>query len=118
MNFSAGTRTLLAADSPGIAFGGNWNNVANGSGSGIALNDHSGTATAARLTFSSTGANPGMPTPATSNAALNRLYAGALWGDNTTREISVTVTNVPYNFYDVYVYTYGGGPGTLSISNG
>ena len=48
------------------------------------------------------------------------LYHGGVYGDNATREVSITISNIPYAKYDAYVYASQDTTNTktLSISNG
>lgn len=118
VNFSAGSHTLAADARPGIIPSNNWNNVAGGSGSDVALLDSRGLASPARLSFNAAGSYNGFSGLSTPNAATNTLYRGGLYGTSLT-EVSFTVTSVPYSNYDVYVYADGYPTlNTLSISNG
>ena len=105
INFSATTHTLAAADQPGIVPGANWNNIAGGSASNVALNNNSGTASGALLTINGGSPFAGYSVPSTANAATNTLYRGGLGGSNTgAGEVSISLTNIPFAVYDVYVF--------------
>ncbi len=120
INFTAGGYRLAPTDLPGVVPGANWNNVIGASGSGVVLQDNTGTPTTARLTFNSTGAYDAFSAPKTPSAATNVLYQGGVYGDNATREVSITISNIPYAKYDAYVYASQDTTNTktLSISNG
>lgn len=82
----------------------NYNNVtASSSATAIALNDDSGTASGATFTFSS-GGNfaAGNATPVGGD---EKLYRGYIFGDS-----SVTLSNIPYAHYDLYIYGMNDGP--------
>lgn len=119
VNFDAGVAPLAATDQPGIAPGANWNNVGGSSGSGIGLQDNAGAATTALLTFSSAGAS-GFTATATANAATNTLYSAGLFGEGFGSEVEITVTDIPYAFYNVFVYASADSDqtNTLSITDG
>jgi hypothetical protein len=120
VNFTGGGAPLAATDQPGVVAGANWNNEIGGSGSNLVLNDSTGAATTALLQYSATGPYAGFTGTSTGNAATNRMYSGGLFGDNTRSEVSVSVSNIPYASYEVFVYasadTTAGN--TLSITNG
>lgn len=120
VNFSAGSFAVSSNDQPGIVGGRNWNNIAGGNGSNLVLNDSAGTATTARLTFSAAGAYNGFSTLATSNPATNTMRRGGLYGSNESGEVAVTITNIPFSYYDVYVYASAdhANTSTLSLSDG
>ena len=111
-NFTAGAHLLGATDQPGVVAGANWNNVV-GSGLNIVgttvsnLLDASGATTTAYLKVNSGYGYDGTPPPTTANLATRTLYSGCLYGlgDGTSNaQFSVTLGNIPYASYDVYVY--------------
>lgn len=76
----------------------NWNSTSTASGSGKALVDNSGKATGATLTWSSStvwGNGDGNASP--DRILLNRYL------DDGSGGIRITVSNVPYSMYDVYL---------------
>ncbi len=106
VNFTGGSsnNALASTDQPGVVAGANWNNVGNATGSNLVLNNSLGQATTINLTWGSSTGRPlqyaGFDTPATANTATNKLYTGGIDGDHTF----VTLTNITYSSYDVYVY--------------
>ncbi len=123
INFGAttGTKSMTATDQPGVIAGANWNNFSASSGSLLSLIDSTGSASTAKLTFNSAGVYPGPAITNTSNAATNKMYSGCLVGDNVVSEISISVTNIPFALYDVYVYStldFGQPGDEISISDG
>lgn len=104
VNFDSGSHAVQATDAPGLVAGANWNNVSGSSGSGIVLRDDAAAATAASLSFSAGFSYAGFGVPATANSGTNTMYRAGIGGANAAAEASVTVTNIPYAVYDVYVY--------------
>lgn len=108
INFTGGTdgtgHPVAASDQPGIVPGANWNNEDGSSGSGLTLNDSTGTSTTALLTFSATSAYGLFTGVSTPNSGTNTMYLGGLVGNHDFSEVSITVTGIPYGSYDVYVY--------------
>jgi hypothetical protein len=86
----------------------------------VALLENSATPTTARLTFSSTGDFDGFTGTSTPNVATSVLYQGGVFGNNLLGEVHITLTNIPYSKYDVYVYASADTfvTNTLSITNG
>lgn len=120
INFSAGGHLLAPTDQPGIVAGANWNNPIGSTGTNVVLNNSTGAATSARLTFNSQGAYDGHAALNTPNAATSVLYQGSLFGDSIGFENTITLTNIPYDRYDVYAYASQDTTDTskLSITNG
>ena len=120
INFTGGLRQLAATDQPGIVAGANWNNAIGSTGTNVALHNSTGAATTARLTFNSQGSFDGSNALQTPNAATNLLYRGSVFGDSAGVEDTITLTNIPYALYDVYVYASQDttATNTLSLSNG
>ena len=104
INFTAGPNSLGPTDEPGILPAPNWNNL--GIGENVPLQDDRGTLTTALYTFvSGAGVYDLFDTPMTANPATNVLYSGGLFGSNVGGgEITISITNIPYAFYDVIVY--------------
>jgi hypothetical protein len=121
VNFSgSGSNIIAPSGSPGIVPAINWNNIAGASGTNITLNDDTATATTTQLTFNSTVFFDGFQPTNTSNAATNTLYRSGIVGDNATREVSISLSGIPYSSYDLYVFASADTTATnqLSISNG
>lgn len=141
VNFSGISQNVAPADQPGIAPGANWNNLTpcrynEGFGgchfaiTGVgtaSLRDNSGALTSATIQYRSAYTWSSWPQPNTPNTATNLMYVGGLAADPTCcggpyyGEASITVTNVPYAAYDVYVYSgppEGPGDVPVSITNG
>ena len=119
INFGDGGFVMAAADEPGVVTGANWNNAVGGSGF-MLLNDNAGNATTADVSWSAAGAFDVFGTPATGNSATNAMYSGGLFGDSNTSEVFVTISNISYLNYAVYVYASSdeANDGPMSISNG
>ena len=120
INFTGNVWFLQPTDQPGVVAGANWNNVSGASGANVNLHDSTGSSTAALLTFTSTGNFGAFLVPRTPNVATNMLYSGGLVGNDTISEVTVSLTDIPYATYDVYVYASQEGPLTniLSITDG
>lgn len=100
VNFTAGAWPLRRRSAAGAV----WNNIENASGTAVPLRDSAGNATTARLTFASASSYAEFGAPKTLNAAINRLYRGGLVGNDTIREVQVSITDIPYPLYDVFVF--------------
>lgn len=123
VNFTNGANTLAPATAAGVIPAVNFNNVSGGSGAGVGLTDDTGAATTALLTFTSGGSFDAFSTPNSGLAGTDTLYTGGLFGDGTGgpgSEVSLTVTNIPYASYTLYVYASSDSTATneLSISDG
>jgi len=93
-----------AAELAGFVPQANWNNITGQAGAGISLLDQNGIATTATLA-SWTSANT-WNTAIADTAGNNRMMKGYLDTGNTSHTM-VTVSGIPYAFYDVYIYTDG-----------
>jgi hypothetical protein len=104
INFTGGSQVLAPTDEPGILPAPNWNNL--GIGEDVLLQDDRGTLTTAVYTLvSAAGVYDLFHTPMTANPATNVLYSGGLFGSNVGGgEVTISITNIPYAFYDVIVY--------------
>ncbi|HLH18011.1 MAG TPA: hypothetical protein VKX45_12355 [Bryobacteraceae bacterium] len=121
VNFTNGGILMQPTDQPGVVPGADWNNVIGGSGTGIALHDSTGAATTATISFTAAGVYGGFSHPSTTNSATNLMYADGLYGDPSGGgEVQITLSNIPYAEYDVYVYASQDGSQTnvLSITDG
>ena len=95
---------LSPTDQPGIAPGANWNNAPGGYGTGLSLQDYNAAPTTALLAWNAKGAYDAFGIPNTGNAARDLMYSVGLFGNPFPLEVSITVTNIPYALYNVYVY--------------
>lgn len=120
INFTGNVWFLQPTDQPGVVAGANWNNVSGASGTKVHLQDALGASTNSQLSFVSTAPWAAFLATRTPNAATNLLYSGGLVGNDTISEVKVSITGIPYDSYDVYVYASQEGPltNTLSISDG
>ena len=92
--------TVDAGESTGVVAQTNWNNAQGGSGNIANLTGSNGAATGASLTYASNNTwGRDLPQSATNDLLSDYLDAG------TGVPATVTVSNVPYALYDVYVYT-------------
>ena len=104
-----GTKTALSSTQvAGVVQQDNWNTFS-ASATGTALNDDTGTATTATLTFSPNqsyfGGNLNDGVPGDAILTSGEIYNG--WpnsGSGAYQGTSITVSNIPYARYDVYVY--------------
>ncbi len=113
LNFGAVdvSRTLSFNEAAGAVYAyPNWNNFSANTGSALALKDHSGFTTPARLSFASDGTRSGsFASNADTSSANGKLMRGGLARDfdiepAASPNPSATVTAIPYASYDVYVY--------------
>ena len=127
VNFTAGSYPLAAGDSAGVVAAINWNNVignpsAPSSGSNIVLNDSTGLATTALLTYSAATSYDSPANVTGGSPATNTLFSGSLNGSDVgLGEVTITVTNIPYASYAVYAYGFGAdasGQNVLSLTDG
>ena len=92
-----GPISMAPTDSAGVIPQTNYNNETGGSGGPFVLNDSTGTPTTAMLTFCGSGTySVGQTNPVGGDQELND---GFVYGSTT-----ISVTNIPYADYDVYVY--------------
>lgn len=106
---STGASSLSAGDIAGVVPAGNWNNApqANANNhSDFALTDDSGAATSATAAWSSGGASWSVTTSGPGGAADKLMMTGYLdQGGNGAGQIhTITINNIPYATYDVYLY--------------
>jgi hypothetical protein len=104
INFTGGGWTTPTALGPtavaGVVAQSNWNDEGGKTGAGVTLNNDAGADSGASLSFNTDGlwtANTGR---SDGNQALLDGYLDALNATDT----SVSITNVPYAVYDVYLY--------------
>jgi hypothetical protein len=118
INFTGGGNTsspavaMLAGDSAGVVPQINFNNFAGGSASGVALNDNTGVANGATLTFTSGGTYSSIGGAAIAPAGGDeKLNTGFVYGNG-----SFTVANIPYATYDVYAYMLNDASGRVETT--
>jgi hypothetical protein len=117
--------TLGISETAGVVAQDHWNNVASGSGTNVAVNDNTGAASGALLTFTAAGAdvnsNWGVPPnpPANSdekicNGCLYSLCSSTQYPSGTP--VTVTISDIPAAYqasgYDVYIYMTANRPET------
>ena len=114
---SSGATALAAGDIAGVAAAGNWNNSttanANAETTGIALTNDGGIVTTATATWQSGGASWSTATAGSGSAADMAMMTGYLdqGGDGNGQIHTISVTNIPFASYDVYLYhSSSGGP--------
>jgi len=103
--------SLASTDTAGVFPIANYNNEATGTQTGVTLNDDTGTATTATLTYTSGGTwNSRNYTPPTGDGD-QELNDGFIFGNS-----NVTVTGIPYANYDVYIYELNDGAGRVETT--
>ena len=112
INMGSDVMALAPADVAGVDVAQpNWNNAANANGSLSGLVDDGGIGTAAAAAWSAYGTwNSAANGTATGDAKLMYGYTDPVWGDWTA---DVTVSGIPYDSYDVYVYVGSNNVGAL-----
>ena len=114
---SSGATPLLLTDVAGVVPASNWNNAtttnANAEPTGIVLNNDSGVATTAVATWQTGGASWSVATAGAGGAADMKMMTGYLdqSGDGNGQIHMISVTDIPFGTYDVYLYhSSSGGP--------
>jgi hypothetical protein len=115
--------TVLATENPGVVPGEMWNNVSTAHATTSNLSDDSGVRTTADITVVSGGSFGLSPVGTTGNTGFNKMVEDAVTGlgdAGANAEASVTVSDVPYSAYDVYVFTQDRGVSSnvLSVTDG
>lgn len=105
INFGSGrdNSSLTPADSAGVIPQTNWNNAPDASGGPLTLNDSTGTATSASVTWSTDEQwSIGGPAADPNGTLLN----GWISANNTADPpATVAITGIPFTLYDLYVYS-------------
>ena len=107
---SSGATPLLVTDIAGVVPASNWNNSttvnANAELTGIALTDDGGAPSGATATWQTGGASWSVATAGAGSAADMKMMTGYLdqGGDGNGQIHTVSVTDIPYGTYDVYLY--------------
>ena len=121
---SDGATALAASETAGEIPAVNWNNStmanANAEGAGIVLNDTAGAATTAAAIWQSGSASWSVPLTGTGSASNIAMMTGYLdqGGDGAGQVHSITITDIPYAMYDVYLYhSSAGGPNRTARYN-
>lgn len=121
---SDGATALTAGDTAGAVPSINWNNStmlnANEEAAGIILNDASGIATTATATWLSGSASWSVPLTGTGLPSDIAMMTGYLdqGADGFGQIHSITITDIPYTSYDVYLYhSSAGGPNRTARYN-
>jgi fibronectin type 3 domain-containing protein len=103
--------SMAPTDVAGVYPQGSFNNATGANATNVPLVDSNGNATGALLTYTSGGtyaSRDGSVVPATADQKLNH---GFIYGNS-----NVTVTNIPYANYDVYVYMLNDGAGRVQTT--
>ena len=108
VNFNGGGQgrggdALNSTDAAGVVPLVNWNNVTGAGGTDLALTDATGTPSTATLTVNGPGTYSTIGTTITPTPGDETMNTGFIYSNGTT-PVTVTVNNVPYTQYDVYVY--------------
>lgn len=99
--------TVGAGDSAGAVYAvSNWNNPGAETVTAMALQDVSGLATTARLTYDANGTQSGLTqSNGQTDGGNGRLLRGNLrLGEWIARDLALEFTDIPYEAFDVYVY--------------
>jgi len=117
IEFGDGTSELTPSDAPDPLLKANWNSVVGQSGTVGALNDSTGVATTASITWTSAVA-VGLAgfAPNTANSATNLLYSNAIGSDPTVQIIIINITGIPYSQFEVLTFAFGGTTATNTLS--
>ena len=113
---SSGETSLDPTDLAGVAAATNWNNTTTANadfGTDVPLSDSFGNATGALATWQSGAASWSVVTAGTGSAGDMKMMTGYLdqSGDGNGQIHTITVTNIPYPVYTVYLYhSSSGGP--------
>lgn len=104
INFGAGRAeaSLASGDVAGVVAQSNWNNASDGSGNLAVLNNDTGVASGASVAWATDeqwSAGTGITDP---NATLLNGWISA--NNATDPDATVSVSNIPYAVYDLYVY--------------
>jgi hypothetical protein len=109
VNFGANYVSLGSTETAGVVPQINWNNASGTSGSANNVVDNSGAVTTADVSWASQwgtwSCNRGADT--SGNAKLMTGYLDPTWSDY---HVTVTVSQIPYALYDVYVYVGSASP--------
>jgi hypothetical protein len=105
IQFQGSGTALAATDSAGIVATAqtHWNVLTGSSFSNLTLSDYTGTASTAKLNGTAAGTYIGGGSSAPP-AANSKLASGEIWDGTTAGINSLTVSSIPYGFYDVYAY--------------
>jgi hypothetical protein len=126
VNFSSGsTYDLASGTAAGVVSATNWNNFTSPATNLNNLKDKFGATTSAGASISYTGGAGNYVTYATASISgaspgTTTLYRSGIRPTATGSVLSVSVSNIPYAVYDVYVYASQntGSTNTLSVSDG
>jgi hypothetical protein len=113
LNFGAfdTARTLSFNEAAGAVYAySNWNNLSTTTGSDLALSDHTGIPSSAKLTYAADGTRSGVfASNADTSTANGKMMRGGVQRDydiepSPNPNPYATITDIPYAAYDVYVY--------------
>ncbi len=124
-NFIGGTADsdgAMVTASAGVAPQGNWNNLANGSGGPIIANNAEGEPSLLRVSWQTNGPAVAGDEPAVGDGNAELMHGNLFprgedeGGDNVATEI--TVNNIAYPLYDLYLYLSADeGGGTFTVND-
>jgi hypothetical protein len=105
VNFTLGESlsTLAPTTSAGVVPQTNFNNLASVTGNNVVLNNNNGVATSTTVTYSVSTASYIGTTPSGGDEQLNRSF----FAPNQNVPLTLTLNNISYNSYDIYVYNPG-----------
>ena len=102
VQFASGGTALTSSQQAGVVPIGNYNVLFNSSGTSSSLLNSSGSPTSLSLSYSASYTNPSYNGPY--NTPDQILTSGGISVNNASNSDSVTLSNVPFSQYDLYVF--------------
>jgi len=119
VNLGSNEMSLATSNVAGVAAQSNWNNAPGSSGSLSNLNNDSGTATTLDVSWTVNGGGTWRVSANGTATSDAKLMYGYIDPANDSRTSSVSLSQVPYSAYNVYVYFGSNNTGARgSITNG
>jgi len=117
VNLGSNEVSLTASNVAGVVAQDNWNNGSGGSGSLSNIKNEGGVATTADASWG--GTSPGTWHVTGNGTATGdaKMMNGYLDAADQTRSVYVTISQIPYAMYDVYIYVGGSNAGAKGKVN-